>query len=92
MQQQREAFLPPWTTGLETHTNTRRGRSHGTQDSAQHTGTQTRGSQAHAGGFPHPHPGKPRRKKLVATWAELLNQVDVRKMKIKDLIIQNKLD
>lgn len=39
-----------------------------------------------------PPPGKPRRKKLVATWAELLNQVDMRKMKIKDLIIQNKLD
>lgn len=37
-------------------------------------------------------PGKLRRKKLVATWAELLNKVDIRKMKIKDLIIQNKLD
>lgn len=43
VQQQREAFPPPWTTGLETHTNTRCGRSHGTQDSAQHTGIQTCG-------------------------------------------------
>lgn len=91
MQQQREAFLPPWTTGLETHTE------HQVWQITWNTGQ--RATHRHTDMWKPstrwwvpPPPGKPRRKKLVATWAELLNQVDMRKMKIKDLIIQNKLD